>query len=124
MRAGEQTPTARKEADAEADRAMAWLQKAVAAGYKNAANMKNDKDLDDLPPTRRLQEAAGRFGDESQTSGQVMDHASGRLVLTLRISSSAICSLRSLPSSHFATRRPSRFPSPCMHPSLSRPDSR
>jgi tetratricopeptide (TPR) repeat protein len=32
----------------EADRAMAWLQKAVAAGYKNVERMKKDKDLDAL----------------------------------------------------------------------------
>jgi serine/threonine protein kinase len=32
----------------EADRALAWLNQAVAAGYKNAAHMKQDKDLDVL----------------------------------------------------------------------------
>ena len=32
----------------EADRAMAWLQKAIAAGYKDAAHMQKDKDLDAL----------------------------------------------------------------------------
>jgi hypothetical protein len=32
----------------EADRAMAWLVQAVAAGYKDAAQMKEDKDLDAL----------------------------------------------------------------------------
>jgi tetratricopeptide (TPR) repeat protein len=37
-----------KQADAEADRAMAWLKQAVAAGYKNAAHLKQDKDLDAL----------------------------------------------------------------------------
>jgi hypothetical protein len=35
-------------AKVEADRAMAWLQQAVAAGYKDAATMKKDKDLDAL----------------------------------------------------------------------------
>jgi tetratricopeptide (TPR) repeat protein/tRNA A-37 threonylcarbamoyl transferase component Bud32 len=35
-------------ANEEADRAMAWLTKAAAAGYKDAANMKKDKDLDPL----------------------------------------------------------------------------
>src|SRR5439155_4078489 len=33
---------------AEADRAMAWLQQAIAAGYMDAAHMKKDKDLDAL----------------------------------------------------------------------------
>jgi serine/threonine protein kinase/tetratricopeptide (TPR) repeat protein len=37
-----------KDAEPEADRAMAWLTQAVAAGYKNAAHMKEDKDLDAL----------------------------------------------------------------------------
>jgi serine/threonine protein kinase/tetratricopeptide (TPR) repeat protein len=37
-----------KEATAEADRAMAWLNQAVAAGYKDTAHMKEDKDLDAL----------------------------------------------------------------------------
>ena len=32
----------------QADLAMAWLHKAVAAGYKNARHMKQDKDLDAL----------------------------------------------------------------------------
>jgi hypothetical protein len=32
----------------EADRAMAWLQKAIAAGYKDAAHMMKDKDLNAL----------------------------------------------------------------------------
>src|SRR5260370_13793962 len=37
-----------KEGAAEADRAMAWLTQAVAAGYKDAAHMKRDTDLDAL----------------------------------------------------------------------------
>jgi tetratricopeptide (TPR) repeat protein len=41
------TPSA-NEADAEAERAMAWLTKAVAAGYKNVASLTKDTDLDAL----------------------------------------------------------------------------
>jgi serine/threonine protein kinase len=37
-----------KQADAEAEQGMAWLKKAVAAGYKDAAHMQKDKDLDAL----------------------------------------------------------------------------
>jgi tetratricopeptide (TPR) repeat protein len=37
-----------KQADAEADRAMAWLKKAVAAGYKDVATLNQDKALDSL----------------------------------------------------------------------------
>jgi hypothetical protein len=40
--------TGTKQADAEAEQAMAWLKKAVAAGYKDAAHMQKDKDLDAL----------------------------------------------------------------------------
>ena len=35
-------------ANEDADKAMAWLTKAVAAGYKDAAHMKKDTDLDPL----------------------------------------------------------------------------
>ncbi len=48
LRAAEKSERAAKEAGAEADRAMAWLKKAVAAGYEDAAHMKKDKDLDAL----------------------------------------------------------------------------
>ena len=39
---------AAKLAQDEADRAMQWLHKAVQAGYKDAAHMKKDTDLDPL----------------------------------------------------------------------------
>src|SRR5262249_23291010 len=48
FRAAVPSPPGAREADAEADRAMAWLVQAVAAGYNNAAHMKQDKDLDAL----------------------------------------------------------------------------
>jgi tetratricopeptide (TPR) repeat protein len=47
LRAGG-NPSAATQADAEADRAMAWLTKAVAAGYKEVSQMKQNKDLDSL----------------------------------------------------------------------------
>jgi hypothetical protein len=48
LRAADKSASATNEADAEADRAMAWLKQAVAAGYKNIAWMKKDKELDSL----------------------------------------------------------------------------
>jgi serine/threonine protein kinase/tetratricopeptide (TPR) repeat protein len=45
IRATDQSETAAKAAAAEADRAMAWLKRAVSAGYSDIENMKNDKDL-------------------------------------------------------------------------------
>jgi tetratricopeptide (TPR) repeat protein len=46
LRAADASPAAAKEA--EADRAMTWLERAVAAGYRDAANMAVDHDLDAL----------------------------------------------------------------------------
>jgi serine/threonine-protein kinase len=48
FRAADPSPACSEQADAEADRAMAWLKQAVAAGYKTAAHLKQDKDLDAL----------------------------------------------------------------------------
>jgi serine/threonine protein kinase/tetratricopeptide (TPR) repeat protein len=48
FRAAEESPAGGEKADAEADRAMAWLKQAVAGGYRHAALIKQDKDLDAL----------------------------------------------------------------------------
>jgi hypothetical protein len=48
FRAADKSPAGGQQADAEADRAMVWLKEAVAAGYKDAAHLKHDKDLDTL----------------------------------------------------------------------------
>jgi serine/threonine protein kinase len=48
LRATDPSPAGAKQADAEAEQAMVWLKQAVAAGYKNAAHMEKDKDLDAL----------------------------------------------------------------------------
>jgi serine/threonine protein kinase/tetratricopeptide (TPR) repeat protein len=48
LRAADSSPAGAKQAEAEAEQAMAWLKKAVAAGWKNAAHMEKDKDLDAL----------------------------------------------------------------------------
>ncbi len=47
LRAGGK-PDQAKQADVEADRAMAWLKKAVAAGYKDVAKLNQDKAFDSL----------------------------------------------------------------------------
>jgi tetratricopeptide (TPR) repeat protein len=47
-RASDKSERATKNANADADRAMAWLRKAVAAGFKNVDHLKKDKDLDSL----------------------------------------------------------------------------
>src|SRR5262249_21169113 len=43
FRAADKSPAGARQADAEADRAVAWLKQAVAAGYNNAGHMKQDK---------------------------------------------------------------------------------
>jgi tetratricopeptide (TPR) repeat protein len=48
LRSADKSPSAAQRADTEFDLAMAWLNQAVAAGYKGVANMKTDKDLDAL----------------------------------------------------------------------------
>jgi tetratricopeptide (TPR) repeat protein len=45
FRAADTSPAGTEQADAEADRAMDWLRRAVAAGYKNAARVQQDRDL-------------------------------------------------------------------------------
>jgi tetratricopeptide (TPR) repeat protein len=62
LRATDQSPDAAKEADAEADRAMAWLQKTVAAGYKDVANVKKDADLDALRDRPDFQALLAQLG--------------------------------------------------------------
>ena len=53
------TDTARLAKD-EADRAMTWLNKAVAAGYNDVAEMKTGKDLDTLRAARILKSCSRR----------------------------------------------------------------
>jgi serine/threonine protein kinase len=45
LRGTDMSPAGVKQADAEADRALAWLKRAVAAGYNNTARLKQDRDL-------------------------------------------------------------------------------
>jgi serine/threonine protein kinase len=48
IRMGDQSAAGAGQADAEAERAMAWLRQAVAAGYNNAAHLKRDRGFDAL----------------------------------------------------------------------------
>jgi eukaryotic-like serine/threonine-protein kinase len=48
LRAADKSPGANRPADDEADRAMVWLKQSITAGFKDAAHMKKDKDLDAL----------------------------------------------------------------------------
>jgi hypothetical protein len=72
FRATDNSPGGREQADAEADRAMAWLKQAVAAGYQNAAHLMWDRDLDALRDredfTKLVAELQAR-GPQEKTSG-------------------------------------------------------
>jgi tetratricopeptide (TPR) repeat protein len=48
LRAADPSPAGARPAEADADRALAWLERAVAAGYRDAAHMAQDRDLDAL----------------------------------------------------------------------------
>jgi hypothetical protein len=48
LRSADTAPAVTEQAAAEADRAMAWLKQAVAAGYKDVDSLTKDKDLDAL----------------------------------------------------------------------------
>jgi tetratricopeptide (TPR) repeat protein len=48
IRAADQSADGSEQAGAEADRAVAWLQRSVAAGFKNMVGLMQDKDLDAL----------------------------------------------------------------------------
>src|SRR5262249_56279713 len=61
LRAADPSPVGANQAKAEADRAMAWLERAVAAGYRNAANMAKDHDLDALRHRADFKELLARL---------------------------------------------------------------
>ena len=55
LRAADKSPAAARQADGEADRAMAWPVKAIAAGFNNRRALAFDPDLNDLRGRRGLQ---------------------------------------------------------------------
>jgi hypothetical protein len=60
LRASDRSTEAAKSADAEAERSMTWLGKAVAAGFTDVALMRRDRDLDalrDRPDFKKLLDA-------------------------------------------------------------------
>ena len=66
LRADDRTPHAGEQADAEADIAMGWLAKAVAAGYdapQHLANMARDRDLDALRDRADFRRLLGELFD-------------------------------------------------------------
>ena len=61
LRAADQSPAGAQQAEAEAGRAMAWLERAVAAGYHDAAAMAADHELDALRHRADFKELLARL---------------------------------------------------------------
>ena len=68
--AAQKSSPAAQEARADADRAMAWLKQAIAAGYDNVALMQKDSDLDALRDRGRFPEITGRANNEARDSSR------------------------------------------------------
>jgi tetratricopeptide (TPR) repeat protein len=62
VRAADRSPAGAKQAAAESDRSMAWLKRAVAAGFSSAATMAEDHDLDALRHRAEFKELLARVG--------------------------------------------------------------
>jgi hypothetical protein len=60
--AADTSPEGAKQAEVECDRAMAWLERAVAAGSLNAANVAQDHDLNVLRHRADFKELLARLG--------------------------------------------------------------
>jgi hypothetical protein len=74
LRATSNSPDAAKRADAEADRAMDWLRKAVAAGFKDVVHMAKDQDLGAL---RQREDFRQLLGDLEKRLKETKDHEKG-----------------------------------------------
>ena len=61
LRAADASPAGARQAEAEADRALAWLKRAVAAGFRDAATMAEDHDLDALRHRADFKELLARL---------------------------------------------------------------
>ena len=61
LRAADKSPAGAKQAEAEAGRAMAWLERAVAAGYHDAAAMAADHELEALRHRADFKELLARL---------------------------------------------------------------
>jgi serine/threonine protein kinase/tetratricopeptide (TPR) repeat protein len=66
VRASDKSPSGASAASAEADRAMAWLQQAIAGGYDNLALLKKDADLDVLRDRADFRELLARLETSSR----------------------------------------------------------
>jgi hypothetical protein len=70
LRGADPSPAGAKQADAEADRALAWLKQAVAVGYQDAAHLKQDKDLDALRGREDFQRLLAELETKQQQGGK------------------------------------------------------
>jgi hypothetical protein len=61
LRAADESPAGAEQVEAEADRAMAWLERAVSAGYRDAPHPAEDHDLDGLRHRADFKELLARL---------------------------------------------------------------
>jgi serine/threonine protein kinase/tetratricopeptide (TPR) repeat protein len=61
FRASDKAQDSARQANAEADRAITWLKKSIAAGFKDVAHIKKDKDFDALRDRADFQELVGQL---------------------------------------------------------------
>ena len=79
LRAADKSPAGAKQAEAEAGRAMAWLERAVAAGYHDTAAMAADHELDALRHRADFKELLARLSAApAVVTKEVPGRASGR----------------------------------------------
>ena len=79
LRAADESPAGAEQAEAEAGRAMAWLERAVAAGYHDAAAMAADHELDALRHRADFKELLGAAErGPAEVTKSVPGRASGR----------------------------------------------
>lgn len=71
IRANDHSPEGAKAANAEADRAMVWLRKSVAAGYKDAAKIQTDKDLNPLRDRDDFQKLVASMNAERRNASEI-----------------------------------------------------
>jgi tetratricopeptide (TPR) repeat protein len=70
LRATNKSPAAARLAEADADRAMEWLRRAVAAGFKDVVLLKKDKDLDYLRGRADFRKLLADLGERSERAAR------------------------------------------------------
>jgi tetratricopeptide (TPR) repeat protein len=73
IREADPSPDGVAQSKAEADRAMAWLEESVAAGFRSVDQFKDDKDLEPLQSRADFQRLLGSIAPQSKTKAVLRD---------------------------------------------------